>query len=205
MPLRRKKFRPKAEPGVRAVGSVGAAFSDMLGDRLLIATGSTPFILPVPGKDLRGVISYRDIRDTEAMIDAATRYRHAVVIGGGLLGLEAANGLLRQGMDVSVVHVMDSLMERQLDKPAAKLLKTALEKRGMRFLLEANTAEICGSERVTSVKFKDGSEIAFTQSALVLENLIGQMLTSFTQKEPKAAPAAETAPKAEAPAAAPAK
>lgn len=129
-------------------------------DRLLIATGSKPFIIPVPGHTLPGVIAFRDINDVEAMLSAARDHRHAVVIGGGLLGLEAANGLLRQGMDVSVVHVMDSLMERQLDKPAAKLLKTALEKRGMRFLLEANTAEICGSERVTSVKFKDGSEIA---------------------------------------------
>jgi len=137
-------------------------------DRLLIATGSKPFIIPVPGHALPGVIAFRDINDVEEMIAAARNHRHAVVIGGGLLGLEAANGLLRQGMDVSVVHVMDSLMERQLDKPAAKLLKTALEKRGMRFLLEANTAEICGSERVTSIKFKpapgadpgDGSEIA---------------------------------------------
>src|SRR5436309_1390595 len=75
-------------------------------DRLLLATGSTPFILPVPGKDLPGVIAYRDIADTEAMIDAAARYRHAVVIGGGLLGLEAANGLMRRGMQVTVVHIM---------------------------------------------------------------------------------------------------
>ena len=136
-------------------------------DRLLIATGSKPFVIPVPGHQLPGVIAFRDIHDVETMLAAARSHRHAVVIGGGLLGLEAANGLLRQGMDVSVVHLMDSLMERQLDKPAAKLLKTALEKRGMRFLLEANTAEICGRERVTSVKFKpapgadpgDGSEI----------------------------------------------
>ncbi len=109
-------------------------------DRLLIATGSRPFIIPVPGHTLPGVIAFRDINDVETMIAAARSHRHAVVIGGGLLGLEAANGLLRQGMNVSVVHVMDSLMERQLDKPAAKLLKVALEKRGMRFLLEANTA-----------------------------------------------------------------
>ncbi len=129
-------------------------------DRLLIATGSRPFVIPVPGHTLPGVIAFRDIHDVESMLTAARDHRHAVVIGGGLLGLEAANGLLRQGMNVSVVHVMDSLMERQLDKPAAKLLKIALEKRGMRFLLEANTAEIVGSERVTSIKFKDGSEIA---------------------------------------------
>ena len=128
-------------------------------DRLLIATGSRPFVIPVPGHTLPGVIAFRDINDVETMIATARSHRHAVVIGGGLLGLEAANGLLRQGMNVSVVHVNDSLMERQLDKPAAKLLKAALEKRGMRFLLEANTAEIVGSDRVTAIKFKDGSEI----------------------------------------------
>lgn len=129
-------------------------------DRLLIATGSRPFIIPVPGHQLPGVIAFRDIHDVETMLEAARNHRHAVVIGGGLLGLEAANGLLRQGMTVSVVHVMDSLMERQLDKPAARLLKAALEKRGMRFLLEANTAEIVGDHRVTAVRFKDGSEVA---------------------------------------------
>ena len=74
-------------------------------DRLLMCTGSNPFILPVPGKDLKGVIAYRDIADTNAMIDAATKYKNAVVIGGGLLGLEAANGLMLRGMNVSVVHV----------------------------------------------------------------------------------------------------
>jgi nitrite reductase (NADH) large subunit len=75
-------------------------------DRLLLCTGSNPFILPVPGKDLKGVIAYRDIADTNAMIEAAQKYRKAVVIGGGLLGLEAANGLMKRGMDVTVVHVM---------------------------------------------------------------------------------------------------
>lgn len=128
-------------------------------DRLLLATGSRPFILPVPGHDLDGVIAFRDIQDVETMLEAARNHRHAVVIGGGLLGLEAANGLLRQGMDVTVVHLADSLMERQLDKPAAKLLKVALERKGLRFLLNAQTAEVLGSERVTGVRFKDGSEI----------------------------------------------
>src|SRR6185369_13761100 len=75
-------------------------------DRLLLATGSNPFILPVPGKDLSGVIAYRDIADTNAMIEAAGKYQHAVVIGGGLLGLEAANGLMLRGMQVTVVHIM---------------------------------------------------------------------------------------------------
>ena len=92
-------------------------------DRLLIATGSNPFILPVPGKDLDGVIAYRDIADTHSMIDAATKYKHAVVIGGGLLGLEAANGLMLRGMQVTVVHIMPWLMERQLDDVAGKMLQ----------------------------------------------------------------------------------
>jgi nitrite reductase (NADH) large subunit len=128
-------------------------------DRLLLATGSKPFVIPVPGHQLPGVIAFRDIHDVESMLEAARNHRHAVVIGGGLLGLEAANGLARQGMTVTVVHVMDSLMERQLDKPAAGLLKTALESRGIRFLLEANTAEILGSDRVTGLRFKDGGVI----------------------------------------------
>ena len=88
-------------------------------DRLLLSTGSTPFILPVPGKDLPGVVSFRDISDVDAMLDASSRYRHAVVIGGGLLGLEAANGLMLRGMDVTVVHLSPWLMDRQLDEPAA--------------------------------------------------------------------------------------
>jgi len=89
-------------------------------DRLLMCTGSNPFILPIPGKELEGVIAYRDIADTETMIAAAKKYRNAVVIGGGLLGLEAANGLMRRGMNVSVVHVMPTLMERQLDSGASR-------------------------------------------------------------------------------------
>ncbi|AXQ28411.1 NAD(P)/FAD-dependent oxidoreductase [Solimonas sp. K1W22B-7] len=128
-------------------------------DRVLLATGSNPFIIPVPGHKLPGVIAFRDIQDVETMLDAARNHRHAVVIGGGLLGLEAANGLLRQGMEVTVVHVMDSLMERQLDKPAAALLKTSLERKGLRIMLNANTAEIVGPDRVTALRFKDGSEI----------------------------------------------
>jgi nitrite reductase (NADH) large subunit len=129
-------------------------------DELLLATGSKPFVLPVPGKDLPGVVAFRDIADVNTMLDAARQYRHAVVIGGGLLGLEAANGLAKQGMQVSVVHLMDSLMERQLDKPAALLLQMSLEARGLKFLLQAATAEIVGSERVQAVRFKDGSMVA---------------------------------------------
>ncbi|MEN8504804.1 MULTISPECIES: NAD(P)/FAD-dependent oxidoreductase [Paraburkholderia] len=128
-------------------------------DRLLLATGSKPFLIPVPGHDLPGVIAFRDIQDVETMLTAARSHRHAVVIGGGLLGLEAANGLMRQGMSVTVVHVMDSLMERQLDRSASALLQQALERKGLRFLLRANTAEIVGPERVTAVRFDDGTEI----------------------------------------------
>ena len=128
-------------------------------DRLLLATGSKPFVIPVPGHQLPGVIAFRDIADVEAMLSASRTHRRAAVIGGGLLGLEAANGLMRQGMDVTVIHVMDSLMERQLDKPAAALLQAALERRGLQFRLSAQTAEIVGSDRVTAIRFKDGSEL----------------------------------------------
>jgi nitrite reductase (NADH) large subunit len=130
-------------------------------DRLIMATGSNPFILPIPGKDLKGVLAYRDISDTNAMIEAATQYRHAVVIGGGLLGLEAANGLMKRGMSVTVVHVMPWLMERQLDKVAGKLLQKSLEERGMKFLMGAQTQELIPDKdgRVMAVKFKDGMEV----------------------------------------------
>jgi nitrite reductase (NADH) large subunit len=128
-------------------------------DRLLIATGSKPFIIPVPGHQLPGVLAFRDIQDVESMLEAARNHKHAVVIGGGLLGLEAANGLQRQGMSVTVVHVTDALMNQQLDKPAAQLLQRALEDKGMTFMLNAQTAEIVGTDRATAVRFKDGSEI----------------------------------------------
>ncbi len=129
-------------------------------DRLLLATGSRPFILPVPGHDLTGVIAYRDIADTQAMIDAASKYRHAVVIGGGLLGLEAANGLMLRGMDVTIVHLMPWLMERQLDDVAGELLRKSLEERGLRFLIGAQTEALVGGAdgRVQTVRFNDGSE-----------------------------------------------
>jgi nitrite reductase (NADH) large subunit len=128
-------------------------------DRLLIATGSTPFIIPLPGHDKTGVIGFRDIADVETMLEASQRYSKAVVIGGGLLGLEAANGLLKNGMQVTVVHLLDSLMERQLDKPAAALLKATLEQRGLKFMMQAQTAEITGDARVSGVKFSDGSQL----------------------------------------------
>ncbi|MBA4262213.1 MAG: nitrite reductase large subunit, partial [Comamonadaceae bacterium] len=145
-------------------------------DRLVMATGSNPFILPIPGKDLQGVLAYRDIADTQAMIDAAKTYQHAVVIGGGLLGLEAANGLMKRGMSVSVVHVAPWLMERQLDDVAGQLLQQSLEARGMKFLIGAQTQELVGDQddgkggrpdgegapskrRVRAIRFKDGTEL----------------------------------------------
>ncbi|MBX9899724.1 MAG: nitrite reductase large subunit NirB [Burkholderiaceae bacterium] len=130
-------------------------------DRLLLATGSTPLMLPVPGRDLKGVLAYRDIDDTNAMIAAATIHTHAVVIGGGLLGLEAANGLKQRGMHVTVVHLPAWLMERQLDPVAAKLLQNSLEERGLAFLLGKNTAAILGDDagHVRGIRFTDGMEI----------------------------------------------
>ncbi len=134
-------------------------------DRLLLATGSKPFMLPVPGRDLQGVIAYRDIADTHTMIEAAKRYKHAVVIGGGLLGLEAANGLMRRGMRVTVVHIAPWLMERQLDETASKLLQRSLEQRGLTFEIGTQTQALIGdgeggkAGRVMAVQFKDGREI----------------------------------------------
>jgi nitrite reductase (NADH) large subunit len=130
-------------------------------DRLLMCTGSNPFILPIPGKELKGVIAYRDIADTNAMIDAAKKYKKAVVIGGGLLGLEAANGLMLRGMDVTVIHVMPWLMERQLDDVAGGLLRKSLEDRGLSFMMGAQTQELIPDKdgRVMALKFKDGKEI----------------------------------------------
>ncbi|NJD25602.1 MAG: NAD(P)/FAD-dependent oxidoreductase [Betaproteobacteria bacterium] len=130
-------------------------------DRLLIATGSTPFMLPIPGNDLPGVIGYRDIKDTDEMIDAATRHRHAVVIGGGLLGLEAANGLKLRGMDVTVVHLGPWLLERQLDEVAGQMLQKSLEDKGLKFLLQKQTEMLVQGEsgRVAAVRFKDGMQV----------------------------------------------
>ena len=134
-------------------------------DRLLMCTGSNAFMLPIPGKDLEGVIAYRDIADTNLMIDAATKYKKAVVIGGGLLGLEAANGLMLRGMQVTVIHVMPTLMERQLDAVAGGLLQKSLEERGLKFVMGGQTQALIGDEdagkggRVMALQFKDGTEI----------------------------------------------
>ena len=130
-------------------------------DRLLVATGSNPFILPIPGANLPGVITYRDIADTNAMVEAAATHTDAVVIGGGLLGLEAANGLALRGMKVTVVHLNPWLMERQLDEVAGKMLETSLVQKGLRFKMQAQTAQlVAGSDgRVSHVEFKDGEQI----------------------------------------------
>ena len=128
-------------------------------DRLLLATGSNPIMLPLPGGDLPGVITFRDLADVTRMVEASKNLKHAVVIGGGLLGLEAANGLLKRGMKVTVVHLMEWLMERQLDRTAGDMLRQSLEFRGIEFKMPAQTKEIAGEGRVQAVRFSDGSEI----------------------------------------------
>jgi len=130
-------------------------------DRLLIATGSDPFILPVPGHNLPGVVTFRALDDVDKMLAAADRGGAAVVIGGGLLGLEAAHGLSLRGMKVTVVHLMPTLMERQLDEAAGYLLKTELERRGQTIVTGGDTAEILSHDgHVAGVRLKDGREFA---------------------------------------------
>jgi len=128
-------------------------------DKLIIATGSVPFVLPIPGSNKEGVITFRTIEDCRKMIETSKQYKKAVVIGGGLLGLEAARGLLNLGMEVNVVHLADCLMERQLDTVASKMLEKELEGQGMKFLLEKETEKIIGNNRVEGLRFKDGTEI----------------------------------------------
>ena len=128
-------------------------------DRLLLATGSTPNRLPLPGKDLPGVMTFRDLGDVARMIEAAQSKRQAVVIGGGLLGLEAANGLRMHGMEVTVVHSGPVIMERQLDAYAAALLRASLESRGIRFVLEARSVAVEGTDRVSALRLADGSTV----------------------------------------------
>ncbi|MCQ6563084.1 nitrite reductase large subunit NirB [Paenibacillus mendelii] len=128
-------------------------------DAIIIATGSNPFMLPLPGADKEGVIAFRDIHDCEVMIDASKKYKKAVVIGGGLLGLEAARGLLHLGMEVTVVHINRYLMERQLDEAASRMLQRELELQGMKFLLQKSTTSIKGKRRATGLAFTDGTEV----------------------------------------------
>ena len=141
----------RARRTVQAVRGTGETISVPY-DRLILATGSNPFMLPIPGKDLDGVLAYRDIADTQAMIDAAAQYRHAVVIGGGLLGLEAANGLMKRGMQVTVVHAGEWLLDRQLDPTAGQMLQKALQERGMAFLMQAQTE--AGVVRLLAVDYR---------------------------------------------------
>ncbi|TBW38279.1 NAD(P)/FAD-dependent oxidoreductase [Siculibacillus lacustris] len=131
-------------------------------DTLILATGSEPFVIPVPGKDLPGVVTFRDLDDVEKMQAAADAGGHAVVIGGGLLGLEAAAGLQMKGMGVTVVHLMPTLMERQLDPSAGYLLRRAIEVRGIEVVTQANTKAILGETHVTGVELADGRIIAAT-------------------------------------------
>ena len=127
--------------------------------RLVVATGSTPLRLNVPGSDLAGVHTFRDSRDVDLLLTLAAQKKRVVVVGGGLLGLEAAYGLAKAGASVTLIHLMDRLMERQLDAPAAELLKTLVERKGIKVLLNANTARLHGATRVDGVELTDGRRI----------------------------------------------
>lgn len=125
-------------------------------DQCIFATGSKAFVLPIKGSDFPSVIGWRTIDDTKRMMEIAKSKKHAIVIGGGLLGLECARGLLDQGMEVTVIHLAEWLMEMQLDAKAGQMLKADLEKQGMNFELQANTKEILGEEDVEAVRLADG-------------------------------------------------
>ena len=145
----------KIDRAARTVTSENGIVADY--DKLIIATGSSPIIIPVPGHTLPGVLTYRDLDDVHAMLVAAKAGGKAVVIGGGLLGLEAAAGLSAQGMQVVVLHLMPTLMERQLDPAAGYLLEKAVTARGVKVHCKANTRQILGEERVTGVLLDDGT------------------------------------------------
>ena len=130
-------------------------------DRLILATGSKPFIPPIAGADLKGVISFRDIYDINTMLDYCKTKKNAVVIGGGLLGLEAAYGLKQRGMNVTVLHLMDRIMERQLDSKASQMLRHSIEQKGISIITEANTEALVGVDgHVTQIRLKDGTVLA---------------------------------------------
>ncbi|HWX83156.1 MAG TPA: FAD-dependent oxidoreductase [Xanthobacteraceae bacterium] len=128
--------------------------------KLVLATGSMPLRLNVPGAELKGVNTFRDSRDVDLLLTLAAARKRVVVIGGGLLGLEAAYGLAKAGASVTLVHLMDRLMERQLDAPAAALLKSLVEAKGIEILLNANTTRIIGENRVEGVELSEGRRIA---------------------------------------------
>src|SRR6266850_4774772 len=127
--------------------------------KLVLATGSTPLRLNVSGADLSGVHTFRDSRDVDLLLTLAARKKRVVVVGGGLLGLEAAYGLAKAGAPVTLIHLMDRLMERQLDAPAADLLKTLVERKGIEVLLNANTARLHGEKFVEGIELTDGRRI----------------------------------------------
>ncbi|OWR31088.1 nitrite reductase large subunit [Saccharibacillus sp. O23] len=145
----------KIDRNQRRVYAEGGIEADY--DELILATGSNAFILPIPGADKEGVIGFRDIKDCRAMQESSRKHKKAAVIGGGLLGLEAARGLLNLGMDVTVIHINEYLMERQLDRPASLMLQQELERQGMKFLLNKQTEAVLGQKRAKGLLFKDGS------------------------------------------------
>ena len=130
-------------------------------DRLLIATGSKPVVPAIPGNDLEGVISFRDIFDVNRMLTYSRSHNKAVVLGGGLLGLEAANGLVLRGMDVTVIHSNEVLLNKQMDRQAGEMLQKELEQRGLKFKMAAKTRQLIGDENghIKAVRFEDGSEL----------------------------------------------
>src|SRR5450631_2569432 len=139
---------------LKIAGEESIAFS-----KLVLATGSTPLRLNVPGAELAGVHTFRDSRDVDLLLTLAAQKKRVVVVGGGLLGLEAAYGLAKAGAAVTLLHLMDRLMERQLDAPAAELLKSLVERKGIRILLNANTARLHGETRVEGLELTDGRRI----------------------------------------------
>jgi nitrite reductase [NAD(P)H] large subunit len=139
---------------LKIAGEESVSFS-----KLVLTTGSSALRLNVPGSDLAGVHTFRDSRDVDILLALAAQKKRVVVVGGGLLGLEAAYGLAKAGSPVTLVHLMDRLMERQLDAPAAELLKSLVERKGIEILLNANTARIHGEARVEAVELVDGRRI----------------------------------------------
>ena len=145
------------DPSIRRVKLAGGATLPFA--RLVLATGSRPIRLNVPGMDLPGVLTFRDLGDVGAIEAAAASCSRAVVIGGGLLGLEAAYGLAKSGVEVSVVHLMDRLMERQLDVCAAEMLRRIVEAKGIAVHLGAQTVKIAGRQRAQAIALADGRQI----------------------------------------------